>query len=76
MTFRATGTIMGGMRHMKTKKPRMGRPPKGLDAKTTTLAVKVSARELAAWTKAAGAAGMPLRAYVLKPRRDELERGR
>jgi hypothetical protein len=59
----------------KKKRPRMGRPPLGDDAKTVSIAVKVSRRELREWRNRARKAGLPLRTYLLAPRREELERG-
>ena len=61
---------------MKTKKAKMGRPPLGRDAHTHVLAVKLSENELAAFRKSAKAAGMPLSAWIVQPRRDELAKAK
>lgn len=54
----------------------MGRPSLGKDAKTIPIMVKVSANERAIWEKLAKAEGMGLGPWLLKPRRDGLQKGR
>jgi ribosomal protein L17 len=61
---------------MKTKKSKMGRPSKGRDARILALMVRLSANERAAFEKKAKAARMPLSAWLIQPRRDELAKER
>jgi hypothetical protein len=56
-----------------TTKPKRGRKPKGRDAKTTVVAVKLSKRELSAFKAAAKQDGMPLSPWLIEPRRKELK---
>jgi len=58
---------------MKRKKQKPGPKPKGPDAKTTVIAVKLSQRELAAFRAAAKRDGMPLSPWLIEPRRKGLE---
>ena len=60
------------MKKLKTEKTKMGRPSKGDEARIISVAVKLSATELTAFRERAKAAGMPLSAWVVQPRRDEL----
>jgi hypothetical protein len=55
------------------KKKRMGRPPKGKDARSIPAMVKLSYNERSAFEKAAKAAGMKLGPWLVQPRRDELK---
>jgi hypothetical protein len=61
---------------MKKMKTKMGRPSKGKEARVISIAVKLSAIERAAFRKLAKAAGMPLSAWILQPRRDELAKAK
>lgn len=51
----------------------MGRPTKGLEARTFTLAVKISQSEFLLWKRRARAEGQSLSAWLLEPRRRESE---
>jgi predicted DNA binding CopG/RHH family protein len=55
------------------KRLKPGPKPKGADAKTTVIAVKLSQRELAAFKKAAKRDGMPLSPWLIEPRRKGLK---
>ena len=57
----------------KMKKPKMGRPPKGKDARSLLVLLRISANEKADWVKKAKAAGMGLGPWIAQPRRDETE---
>lgn len=54
----------------------MGRPPLGRDAKTIPIMVKVSANERALWERLAKAEGLGLGPWLLKPRREEPQKGK
>ena len=56
----------------KRRKHPGGRPSLGKYGRTIVLPVRVSAVELAAFRRAAKAAGMPLSVWVLAPRREGL----
>lgn len=48
-------------------KRRIGKPPKGDDARTTGVMVKVSKNELEYWRMLANAAGKPLSRFIVEP---------
>ena len=58
------------------KKETRGRKSLGKYGRVIVLPVKVSAVELAAFKKAAKAAGMPLSTWLAQPRRDELAKAK
>lgn len=57
-------------------KSRMGRPPLGMDAKTTVLAIRVSQTELAEWKRKATGLGMTVSQYILAPHRKDAKPGK
>ncbi len=67
---------MRRMDKKRKKRSRMGRPPMGKNARNINIAIRVSANELAAWRRAAKAAGVSLGEYLLAPRRSELKEGK
>ena len=71
MTFRYTTKYGADM--ATRKKARMGRPPKGKDARKVRILLKATPAEAAAWRKASKAESMGLGPWIAKPRRDELK---
>jgi len=59
------------MKKKAKKKARMGRPPKGDDARKVFVGVKVTPRELKAWKASAKAESVSLSEWLLAPRRDK-----
>jgi len=55
-------------------KSKMGRPSKGDEARTVSIIVKVSKKELKLFRDAAGKAGIPLGPWLIQHRRGELGR--
>jgi hypothetical protein len=55
----------------KAKKPKMGRPPKGDDARSLLVLLRISKNEKDAWSKKAKAADKGLGPWIAQPRRDE-----
>ena len=53
-----------------------GRPPKGKEARLLPLLIRITAKEKAAWTKAAKAEGLGLGPWVAKPRRENWKGGK
>ena len=58
------------------RKPKIGRPSLGRNARVVPVMVKATARERKEWERRAKAEGMSLGAWVAEPRRKEAREGR